>query len=69
MVLGDLERAMREYNRRLGSRAVRQILSDGSREQLDKFINIVQVSDLSALANVLDDEVVEFIRGLIRRPE
>ena len=56
------KRAMQEYNRRLSSRGVREILAHPAREPLDKFINLVQVSDLSALANVLDDDVVEFLR-------
>ncbi len=66
-VLRDLERAMREYNRRLGSKAVQQILTDQARGQLDRFIGIVQVSDISALSNVLDDNVVEFLRRFLRR--
>ena len=66
MLFGAVERAMHEYNRRLGSYGVRQILAHPSREQLDKFINLVQVADPSALANVLDDEVVEFLRQFMR---
>ncbi len=66
-VVADLERAMKEYNRRLGSKVVRRILADKSREQLDKFINILQVSDLSTLANVLDNEVLNFLRSLISK--
>ena len=65
--LRDVELAMREYNRRLGSEGVRRVLADSSREQLDKFIDLVRVSDLSALANILDDEVVAFLRGFIKR--
>ena len=63
---GSLERAMREYNRRLSSHGVRQILAHPTREQLDKFISLVQVADPSALANVLDDEVVQFLRQFLR---
>ena len=65
-LFGAVDRAMREYNRRLGSYGVRQILAHPSKEQLDKFINLVQVADPSALANVLDDEVVEFLRQFMR---
>ena len=57
-----VEHAMAEYNRRLGSRGVQRILAHPTREQLDQFINLAQVSDLSSLANVLDDSVVEFLR-------
>ena len=61
------EQAMREYNRRLGSHAVRRVLAHPTREQLDKFVNLVQVADPSKLANVLDDEVVDFLRRFLRR--
>ena len=64
-----LERAMREYNRRLSSHAARLMLAHPSKEQLDKFVGLVQVADPSALANVLDDPVVEFLRGFLRRSE
>jgi hypothetical protein len=67
MVMRDTERVMREYNRRLSSEGVRRVLANPKREQLDKFINLVQVSDLSALANVLDSEVVEFLRRFVSR--
>ena len=61
-LFGATQRAMREYNRRLSSRSIRRILAHPTREQLDKFINLLQVADPSALANALDDEVVEFLR-------
>ena len=65
-LFGAAGRAMREYNRRLSSVSVRRILTDPTTEQLEKFINLVQVADPSALANVLDDEVVEFLRRFMR---
>ena len=61
-LLRALEKGMRAYNRQLSSRAVREILTHPTREQLDKLISLAQVSDLTALANVLDDEVLEFLR-------
>ena len=67
LLFTDTEVAMREYNRRLSSEGVRRILAHPNRGQLDKFINLVQVSDLSALANVLDGEVVEFLRSFVKR--
>ena len=63
----DVERAMRSYNRRLSSEGVRRILAHPTKEQLSKFINLVQVSDLMALANILDEEVLEFLRSFVRR--
>ena len=56
---------MREYNRRFSSEGIRRILSDPSKQQLDKFINLVQVSDLTGLAGVLDDDALDFLRGFI----
>ena len=66
LVLAALESAMTEYNRRLSSEGVRRILADPTTEQLGKFINLVQVSDLSALANVLDGDVLDFLRRFVR---
>ena len=61
-----VEAAMGEYNRRLSSISVRQVLAHPTREQLDKFIDLLHVADPSALANVLDDDVVEFLRRFLR---
>ena len=65
LLFGATESAMREYNRRLGSHAVRRILAHPTKEQLDRFVNLVQVADPSVLANVLDDEVVAFLRRFL----
>ncbi|MCH8870777.1 MAG: hypothetical protein IIC85_13775, partial [Chloroflexi bacterium] len=62
---GEVSRAMREYNRRLSTHSAMQILDRPTREQVDKFIELVQVADPSALANVLDDRVVEFLRQFL----
>jgi hypothetical protein len=64
-LIGAVEAAMGEYNRRLSSISVRQVLAHPTREQLDKFIDLLHVADPSALANVLDDEVVEFLRQFL----
>jgi hypothetical protein len=66
LVLNDTARAMREYNRRLSSHGARRILAHPSKEPLDKFVALVQVADPSALANVLDDDVVDFLRQFLR---
>ena len=65
-VVRDTETTMRIYNRRLSSEGVRRVLAHPTNEQLDKFINLVQMSDPSALANVLDDEVVEFLSRFVQ---
>ena len=64
-LFGDTKRALREYNRRLGSHAVRRVLADPTRGQIDRFVELVQVADPSALAGVLDDEVVAFLRSFV----
>ena len=66
LLSGAVEKAMREYNHRLGSHSVRQVLAHPGKEQLQKFMDLVQVADPSSLANVMDDDVVEFLRGFLR---
>jgi hypothetical protein len=65
-LVDSMDTAMREYNRRLSSQAVRQVLANQSKEHLDTFISLLQVADPSALENALDDEVVEFLRQFMR---
>lgn len=66
LLFETVRKAMQEYNRRLSSHVVRRVLARPTREQLDKLIDLAQVADLSALANVLDDEVVEFLRRFLK---
>ena len=61
-----MDTAMREYNRRLSSQAVRRVLANQSKEQLDIFIDLLQVADPSALEYALDDDVIEFLREFMR---
>ncbi len=68
-VMSDLESALREYNRRLSSEAATQVLAHPTREQLDRLIDLVHISDLSALSNILDDRVVEFLRGFVNNAQ
>ena len=59
---------MREYNRRLSSNLVRQVLANPSKEHLDKLMDLIQLGNLSFLSNVLDEEVLEFLRSLVSQP-
>lgn len=63
---GELDRAMRHYNQILSSKAVQDLLAHPSKDQLEKFINLIQVSDLSTLGNVMDQGVIEFLRQYLR---
>lgn len=64
-----VDEALGEQNRRLALTLAHRILERPGHDQIDRFIQVVQVSDLSGLANVLDDVVVEFITELIDQPE
>lgn len=64
--LHQLKQALKEQHRRLSSEAIGRILAQSGERRIDQFIKVVQTSDLSSLANVLDDELVEFLRQLLR---
>jgi hypothetical protein len=66
--VGSIRAALREQNSRISLQVVSRIL-DGTRdERIDLFIKVVQSSDLSGLANVLDDQVERFLRELLAQP-
>ena len=66
-LIGSAESALREYNRRLGSHSVKQVLAQPSKEQLDRCIDLLHVADPSALANVMDDDVMAFLRQFLTK--
>jgi hypothetical protein len=66
-VLRRLHAALAGQQARLASEAVRRILARGG-ERLDQFLQIVQASDLAGLAQVLDDELLAFLRELLSQP-
>ena len=61
-VLVDIGRALQEQNRRLSIRGVQQILEKNEAEMVDKLIGILQVADMTPLANVLSPQVLAFLR-------
>ena len=63
--LYQLKQALREQHRRLSSEAIRHILARSGEKRIDQFVKVVQTSDLSPLVNVLDDELVDFLRRLL----
>jgi hypothetical protein len=63
-----LQRALRQQQNRLSSQAIRQILSQQEGERIERFLKVVQASDLRGLAEVLDDDLVEFLRTLLTPP-
>ena len=68
LFLNDLDRSLGEQNRCLSYILVERILHDKIDQRLENFLKIVQASDLSALSNTLNSELVLFIRELVANP-
>ena len=66
---GYVHEALSEQNQRLSSWVVQRLVRGEQSEQTDPFIKMVQVSDLSGLAHVLDNELAWFIGDLLRSSE
>jgi len=67
-VIQEVERSLKEQNRRLSLRVVQRILRGKVDEHTRRFIQVVQASDVSGLVNVLDDHLVAFLREVLSRP-
>jgi hypothetical protein len=69
---GDLARlasaidgVLEDKNRRLSNLLVERVLEGNNDQRLNDFIAIVQASDLSALSNTLNEDLLAFIRQLL----
>jgi len=60
-----LERALNQQLQRLSSKAVSQILAASGEARVEQFIQLVQASQARSLADVLDDELLGFLRRLL----
>jgi len=63
-----IERGLLTQQRRLAQRVVSRLLEQPSRnesERLARFVQVVQASDLTGLAVVLDDTILEFLREFL----
>ena len=67
-VLLDIEQVLQEQNRRLSVHGVQQILKRRDEEMVDKLVKIVGIADLSPLANVLNPQVLAFLRTFLTSP-
>ena len=70
-VVQAVERGLASQQARLARRVVSRIISrpgGDEDEKIERFIRVVQASDLTGLALVLDDELVEFLRDLLEGP-
>jgi hypothetical protein len=65
--LRRLHDALARQQARLASEAVRRILARGG-ARLEQFLQVVQASDLTGLAQVLDDELLAFLAELLAEP-
>jgi len=63
--LRQLRQALKEQQHRLSSEAVHRILAQSEERRIDQFIKVVQTSEVASLVNLLDDELVEFLRRLL----
>jgi hypothetical protein len=66
-VARKLDAALAQQQRRLGSQAVRRILARGG-DRLSQFVEIVQASDTTSLARLLDEDLVSFLQALLDQP-
>ncbi|HWC28868.1 MAG TPA: hypothetical protein VG845_02190 [Dehalococcoidia bacterium] len=67
-----IERGLAHQQSRLAQRVVRRLLARPGRagsDRVDRFIEVVQASDLTGLAAVLDDGLTAFLRELLETPE
>ena len=65
-VIQRVDEALAAQHRRLSAQAIRRILARGRGRRLEKFLQVVQASDMAALADVLDDTLVDFLRKLLQ---
>jgi hypothetical protein len=70
-VLRAIDRALTGQQTRLARRVVSRIIDHpgaGEDDKIERFIRVVQASDVTALALILDDGLVEFLRDLLETP-
>jgi hypothetical protein len=70
-VLQSMERGLQGQQARLAQRVVNRLLARPGRagsDRLDRFIEVVQASDLTGLASVLDDGLIAFLQDLLDAP-
>jgi hypothetical protein len=60
-----LERAVNQQLQRLSSKAVSQILVASGEARVEQFLQLVQASQARSLADVLDDDLLGFLRRLL----
>jgi hypothetical protein len=64
-VASEIEGVLEDKNRRLSNLLVERVLEGNNDQRLGDFMTIVQASDLSALSNTLNEDLLAFIRQLL----
>ncbi len=65
-VMAEAEAALRHYNTRLSSAAVQEVLLGRREAEVGRLLRLNDAADLSALADILDADVVGFLRDFLR---
>jgi hypothetical protein len=67
--LRDLSLALADQQRRLASEAIRRVLTRSQESAVAKFVQVVQSANLAALVDVMNEDLVTFIRVLLAEEE
>jgi hypothetical protein len=65
----DLNQALVDQQRRLASETIRRVLEQGQGDALGKFLKVIQASNMAALVNILDTNIVKVIRELLHQEQ
>ena len=64
-VLSHIDRACHRQMARLSSSAVQQVLRNSNDARVDQFLKVVQASQLSSLSDILDDDLIGYLRRFL----
>ncbi|MCH7998392.1 MAG: hypothetical protein IIA91_02790 [Chloroflexi bacterium] len=64
-VLSHIDRACHRQMSRLSSSAVQQMLRNSNDARVDQFLKVVQASQLSSLSDILDDDLIGYLRRFL----
>ena len=64
-MLKRIERALARHMARLSSVGVRQVLERSGDARVERFLRVVQAAQLSSLIDVVDDELIGYLRRFL----
>ena len=65
----DLKHALLDQQNRLASETIRRVLERSQGDALGQFLQVIQASNLTALVNVLDTNIIKIIRDLLHQEQ